>query len=249
MTFFIRRIKLSNLRITNISDYEWKDSFIRADETKTELQTVGITVKDMPVYQNKQNQGIKLGYMVEFSIDSVGLAEQNDVIDINATFVASDGMNSLYYADIYVQDENGEYLLIDFSDYVHDSSQITIGVESRRSSELELNNPNSNTWDFSFFLPPNAKIVKRGEDLDLYNDNTFKDKLLVMFDITAKKALRGIYDYTKHETIWSSDNGEIYGSSRPTGLDLLSKGVNHGEVFWYDLKETSLDDLLIQREW
>jgi len=99
------------------------------------------------------------------------------------------------------------------------------------------------------YLPPTAKVVKKGEPLDLFKDNTYKDMLLVILEVEGIKAMGARYDYTYKETNWGTDNGSVYGLNKPSGLQLRGKGTNHGEVFYYDLNDTVLDDIIIQQEW
>ncbi len=69
------------------------------------------------------------------------------------------------------------------------------------------------------------------------------------FDITGYTGKGIAYDYTGSCHDWGTGNGGMYGKSNPTGLGLLGKGANNGEIFWYNLYETAMDDIYIYREW
>lgn len=247
--FVLQRLKLENLRITSITDPRWKDYFVGYDRQPTSLKTNGIKVKDMPVYNNKEHNGIKLGYMTSFKIDSVGLDGANDKVNINVNYFVLDSSNTLYEADIYVESSDGNYQIIDKSEYRDKAKNILLTATNRLPYELNPNDAKSNTWYFEYFLPPTAKAVKKGEGLDLISPNYYNYKLLVTFDIKAQKSTGETYDYTAKEKAWSTGDGNTYGENRPTQLDLLGKGINHGEVLWYNLYENALEDLDINRKW
>ncbi|MTI48911.1 MAG: hypothetical protein FH761_13785 [Firmicutes bacterium] len=241
-------LKLENLRITKIADFNWQDNFEKTNGTPTTLQEEGIHTKDFPVYRNDKHKWIKLGYRVYFEIDSTGLHKSEDQIHVDIDYYALDNKNYFHSVDIYVPNEEFNYKLLQNSDYSNVSKAFPLNDLNKRNSEVEPMNDNKNTWDFNIYLPPTAKIVKQGEDLDLINDNTFNNMLLVVINITAEKNTGATYDYTLKETDWATDDGSIYGSNLPTNLD-FRKGINHGQVFFYDLNETLLDDVNIQQEW
>ncbi|MCD5413916.1 MAG: hypothetical protein LR001_02790, partial [Clostridiales bacterium] len=106
-----------------------------------------------------------------------------------------------------------------------------------------------NTWRFILYLPPETRVVKRAEKLDLVSRNHFDYRLLVVVDIIARKANGLEYHYTKYAEGWGEGTGSIYGKNMPTKLDLLGHGVNRGEVFWYHLGQNVIDDIEIERGW
>ncbi|WP_432409480.1 Athe_2463 domain-containing protein [Wukongibacter sp. M2B1] len=243
-------VKLEDLRISKIADYNWKNYFIDSNSNPTALAENGIKVKDMPVYVNDYEESIKLGYKVYFKIDSVGLSEDNDEIEIEASYYALDEDNTLYKADIYVEDDNsGKYKKLKNSLYREISKYLTLNKDHKFSHEKFPSKSTYNTWKFNIFLPYSTKVVKEGESLDLINDNSKKYRLLVVFDIVGKKSSGAQYDYSLKETLWSTDDGSVYGRNRATNLDLLGKGENHGEILYFDLKNTLQDDLKLYREW
>ncbi|SHJ59761.1 hypothetical protein, partial [Paramaledivibacter caminithermalis] len=87
-----------------------------------------------------------------------------------------------------------------------------------------------------------------GEDLDLVHENYKKYKLLIVFEIIGNKNYEESLEYTTMEDEWGKGDGSIYGRNRPTQLD-LGFGINHGEVFWYNLYENLFDDLIFERTW
>ncbi len=233
-------IKLEDLRIINIGDYNWKSYFTYEEEIK---------VKDMPIDRNKQGKGIKLGYKVLFEIDSKGLHQDGDTINIDVEYFALDRTNRVHEVDIYVENEKGDYIKLEDSEYRLLSKEIQLESKNRDVSEKETHNAIANTWRFGLFLPYTAKIVKRGEPLNLYTDNTFDYRLIVTLNIVGQKSTGGSFDYTSKEIEWGTSDGSTYGINKPSTFDLLNKGINHGEVFWYNLYETLLDDIQIDRRW
>ncbi len=249
MTYFIRRIKLDNLRINDISDYNWKEYFIRSNGEPSELARNGINTSSMPVFKNHEYMGIKLGYMIKFKIDSIGLYRNEDSLSVDVTYYVMDNSNNIFEADIYVRNEDGVFALLENSEYNKVAGSIILNSSSRSFHEEKPEKETFNTWEFEFFLPSTAKVVKKGESLDIYKDNSCKNKLLIVFDITGHSKTGSTYDYTIRENLWGAGDGSEYGANLPSQKDLLQKGLNKGEVFWYNLNETALDDLEFYREW
>ncbi len=242
-------LKLENLRVYKIADFNWQSYFENEDGNPTSLQTDGIKVKDMPIFSNNESNGIKMGYKTYFKIDSKGLSGPNDTIKINAKFYGLKEDMTLSEVDVWVEDDNsGEYKLLENSDYKNIAKEIVLDSSSREPSEIDPSNLSANTWSFDYFLPPTTKVVKKGEPLDLIDDNTYKYKLLILFEIIGEKETGTTYNYTTKESNWGNDNGSIYGQNLPTGLD-LGYGTNHGEVFYYNLYDSFLDDFKLYKEW
>jgi len=186
---------------------------------------------------------------VKFKIDSIGLQGQGDEISIKARYYALDTKNDLYDTEIYVETKEGDFIKMKDSPYYTTAGNMTLNPSNRKPHELNPEKSHFNTWEFDVFIPYFAKVVKKGEELDLFDDNTFDYRLLVALDIQGKKADGTIYDYTLKENQWGMDDGKIYGGNLPTRINLAGKGINHGEVFWYDLGNTAFDDVKIQRGW
>jgi hypothetical protein len=245
--------KVENLRTTVVYDPRWKQYFEKetnlAQNPLTQLQIDGIKVADMPIQKNKEQFGIKLGYMVRFKIDSVGFKNPQDVMDITAHFFAMDKKGYIYPADVYVPDRSGAYRLLQNSEYAAECQHLTVSSASRLVSEPNPADPEYNTWTFQYYVPYSAKAVRQGTALDLYNPNAFDNKLLVVFDLRGIKQEGDFCDYTLKETDWAIGNGSVYGYNYPSLNNLTGKGINHGEVFWYNLFETAKDDLQFEREW
>jgi len=249
LTHQLLNLKMEKLRIGAIMDFNWEEYFQTPGKRPTPLALEGIHVKDMPVFRNKRHQGIKLGYKVKFKIDSIGLQGQGDEISIKARYYALDTKNDLYDTEIYVETKEGDFIKMKDSPYYTTAGNMTLNPSNRKPHELNPEKSHFNTWEFDVFIPYFAKVVKKGEELDLFDDNTFDYRLLVALDIQGKKADGTIYDYTLKENQWGMDNGKIYGGNLPTRINLAGKGINHGEVFWYDLGNTAFDDVKIQRGW
>lgn len=243
-------LRLENMRITGITDKSWKSLFVKSDGTSTPLAREGIKVRDMPVYLNTLNAPVKLGYKVYFKVDSLGLYRSYDKVEINVRCFTPDGKGGMQEADIYLPDGKGGYDLIDSTSFAANACNITLTAADRLLFETDPAQSRWNTWSFSTYLPASAKAVKKGEVPDPIGDNFLKGSLLVTMEVTGFKASTGKdYDYSLKESEWASGNGLVYGRNKPSGKDLLGKGVNHGEVFWYSLDQTALDDIDISRDW
>jgi hypothetical protein len=248
-TFKAMSMKLDNFRITGIADYAWKSSFINADGSPTSLKLNGIGILDMPVFKNKKDNCIKLGYKVNFSLDTIGLNNAGDTILVNTRYyVVSQNGTQVYPADIFVENRMGRYEKLAESEYKNIALNIVLNAANRHPYLQDPARTSYNTWDFSFFLPPAAKVVRQGQSLNIYEDNSFKTKLLVVFDIKGIKAGGSTeYNYTAREVTWGTGNGSVYGSNKP--IVLPDTGNKAGEVFWYDLVNTLLDDIELNRKW
>ncbi|WP_459762760.1 hypothetical protein [Alkaliphilus crotonatoxidans] len=118
-----------------------------------------------------------------------------------------------------------------------------------------------NTYESHLFLPYHAKFVRRGYPLDLFQKRGLQEyQVLITFQVTGKKGHQAIaeLDYTQKEDQWAKDNKwhqsppteyNSYGKNRPTNADLLGKGINKGEVIWWDLYRTIQDDFQLNRYW
>lgn len=243
-------LRLKNLRISKIYDFSWKDLFVKPNGLPTALQLGGIQTKDMPVYKNLSNKYIKLGYKVSFKIDSMGLYRPGEEITVKVKYLSLDNKLKYQPVDIFFRKEDGQYDRLGEKPDIYNLESFTLNERKRFKYEPDPSKNTYNTWDFDFYLPATIKIVRKAEGLDLFNDNTLKTKLLVLFDITCKKqGASTIYDYSAKETAWGTDVGGNYGKNYPTKEKILGKGINAGEVFWYDLNETALNDVDVDRQW
>ena len=210
-------LKLENLRIIAVYDYGWQYKFEKTNREPTDLQIQGIRTKDFPLLHNDRLKDIKLGYSVDFKIDSTGLSHEEDTIDIAVHYYAFDKYGKYQPVDIYIPDEKYDnYYKLEDSEYVDTSKRFTLTKENKTAYESDPDNLNKNTWRFRMFLPPTAKAVRKGEPLDLYSDNTFKRRLLVLLEIKAEKHTGTVYDYTLKESDWGTDDGDIYGVNKPS---------------------------------
>ncbi len=248
-------LRLANLRISCIADYAWQRLFQNPDGSPSALSLEGIGVEHMPVFVNSDGKGIKLGYKGYFKMDSMGLTEPEDSITVNVRYYALDTGNNPQPVDIWVKDEKGRYVPLELSpEFRHLASTIVLNPqEHRKAYEPDPASEWRNTWEFDMFLPPDAKAVPAGEAYDPFNDNSYKYRLLVVFDIYCTRASdEGVYNYTGNESGWGQSDGSVYGKNRPTGRKLLGYGddkASNGEVFYYSLYETLLDDINIDRTW
>lgn len=242
--------KLGNLRATTVYDYDWKKYFIKENDQPTELVNNGIRTADMPIYANKESKVIKLGYGVDYKIDTMGFDDTNDKIHITVSYFALDDRKTLHPVDIYIPDNKGNYSKLD-SKSTYNSTMKDIWLDANFKGPFESDNTQTtyNTWKFNFYVPYSAKIVSNKESYNEIKDNSFKNKLVVVFDIEGVKEDGRILNYTSKENAWSLGDGTIYGSSYPSKNDLIGRGMNRGEMFWYDLRNTALDDIRLNRRW
>ncbi|HEY9060227.1 MAG TPA: hypothetical protein VIO64_06965, partial [Pseudobacteroides sp.] len=142
-------------------------------------------------------------------------------------------------------------------EYYNKSKLFTLSRDSMITPDKAK--PDYNTWKFSYFIPYNARIVKKDSATpELSYENRFT-KLLVVFDITGYKEYgSGIktLEFSKLENGWAQGKGSIYGENFPVDSDLLSEQPPyndelryHGQIFWYDLKSTVMDDISRGRKW
>jgi hypothetical protein len=252
--------KIGNFRINTIYDTDWKKYFRNADNTFTALAVEGITVKDMPVDQNKEHFGIKLGYSADMSIDTIGFDSTNSSIKISATYFGIDTNGDFQRVKVFAPEKSGQYVDISKTSSQYYSLAKEIKLDRRLMLTPDSTKPDYNTWAFNYFLPYNTRIVGINDPDPTVIYNARFTKLLVVFNITGEKVYNSAnirtMKYTELENSWSLDNGSVYGQSRPSGNDLLyftdppdPRYVNHGEVLWYDLTATIMDDIRKGRKW
>ncbi|KNY26554.1 hypothetical protein [Pseudobacteroides cellulosolvens] len=251
--------KAYNLKINTIYDFGWKKYFRKADNTPTKLSSDGIGVEDMPVYKNKEGLGIKMGYSIDLSLDTVGLDKPDSRVRVKALFYGLDKTNTLTPVDVYAWNKDGK--LINISDIKSEYYTKSKLLELSRSSIITPDNtkPDYSTWKFSYFIPYNARIVKHGANAPELNYEKRFTKLLVVFDIIGYKDYGShtkTLEFSKLENGWSHGNGGIYGENYPVDSDLLTEEPPyrdelkyHGQVFWYDLSHTVMDDVNKGRKW
>jgi hypothetical protein len=263
--------KLKNLRINNITDFTWKNYFKNPDESDSSLMVNGITPPLMPMYYNKESRNISLGYALEYKLDSVGFNDPGDHIDVDIKYHALDKNNNyLKDVDVWVEDDGGNYIKLQDSKYslsakgfTYSSTQkvpyepgITNNQYIQPMYNRETRSGDYSTYKNRTFLPPTTKFVKAGSPLDLVNKKDTQDyKVLVTYHVTSYSAGHPIFNYTAMEDTWANGNNwgttnpNSYGFSRPSGLNMIGQGVNKGEVFFYDLQKTLLDDMKWFRTW
>jgi hypothetical protein len=204
-----------------------------------------IGVEDMAVYRDTEGEGINLGYVFDFEIDTTGLNDTGDTVEIEMKYYALKEDGTYEEADIYVKDDDGVWREISESnDYRNESYHRILTEEQRFESESEPDDEEKNTWKFDYFLPYDAIAIEKGTEFDIYNYDEFYDnKLLVAFNISGVKSTGETAGYNENETDWCSGDGSIYGENRISGMDIFGYGTGNGEVFYYNLYETVLDDL------
>lgn len=241
-------IKIENFRVKHITDFNWKNLFYNEDLSPKSLYDIGIKVFEMPIFKNGTGDAIKLGYNLKCAFDSIGLNENGDSVDVEVSFYVFDG-TSYIEADLYVVDDESNILKpIDESLFKPKSVSLSLANLNRYKHEVN-SDASYNTWYFDYYLPPKTIAVRKGERLDLMNDNTLKGYLLVNMNIVGYKNTGFVYDYMQYETNWSTADGSVYGESKKSALDITGKGVNRGDVFYYDLSTSLIEDLKLYREW
>jgi len=251
--------KVYNLKLNTIYDFSWKKYFRKADNTPTKLALDGIGVEDMPVYKNKEGLGVKMGYSVDLSLETVGFEKSDSRVRVKAYFYGLDKTNTLTPVDVFAWNNDGK--LVNISDPKSEYYTKSKLLDLSRSSMVipDVTKPDYSTWNFSYFIPYNARIVKKGTAApELYYEKKFT-KLLVVFDITGYKDYGSdtkALEFSKLENGWSQGNGSIYGENYPVASDLLTEVPPykdelkyHGQIFWYDLNYTVMDDINKGRKW
>ncbi len=280
--------KVKNLRVAAVADYRWESIFQQHNRQPTALQYMGIRVKDFPIFSNKWGHGSALGYQTQYKLDTVGYEEPQDTIQIQVKYHGMDNLRNLYRdVDVYLLNREGDYVRIDdihnpkWDDqiryYYEKSKHIilrpnlkeAIGYEADRELVPEQRSRQAQdmaqgkytTYASFIFLPHEAKFVRKGYPLDLYQKKELLEyQVLITFEITGKKGHGQVndLDYTEKEDQWAADNKwhqtppteyNSYGKNRPTNADVLGKGINKGEVIWWDLYRTIQDDFQLNRYW
>jgi hypothetical protein len=251
--------KVENLKINTIYDFGWKKYFRKNDNTPTKLSQDGIGVEDMPVYRNKEGLGIKMGYNLDLSLDTIGFDKSDSKINVKALFYGLDSTNTLTPVDVYAWNKDGKLVGISDpkSEYYSKSKLLTLNINSVITPDISKSG--YNTWSFSYFIPYNARIVKKGSSTPELKYESRFNKLLIVFDITGYKEYGTItrsIEFSRLETGWSQGNGSIYGENYPVDSDLLTEEPPyndqlkyHGQIFWYDLKSSVMDDISRGRKW
>ncbi len=251
--------KIYNIKLNTIYDFSWKKYFRKTDNTPTKLSLDGIGVEDMPVYRNKEGLGIKMGYSVDLSLDTVGFEKSDSRVRVKAFFYGLDKTNTLTPVDVYAWNNDGKlYNISDPKSEYYTKSKL---FDLSRNSMVtpDATKPDYSTWSFSYFIPYNARIVKKGTAAPALNYDKKFTKLLVVFDITGYKDYGGVtrtLEFSKLEDNWSLGNGSIYGENYPVDSDLLTEVPPYrdelryrGQIFWYDLNYTVMDDINKGRKW
>lgn len=165
--FKVITLKLENFRITGVYDIAWKDLFLYEDGRLKDY-FIRIPVDKTDILKNhplKANTPIKMGYKVEFEVDTIGLSGIGDKVDIGVKF----------------QDTSGNIVSPMYTDELRNVVAIPNSYKSISAARIKVNGNNA-TWRFSYFLP--ATTVVNG-----------KNDLVVHFTMVGKKSGGSSYDY------------------------------------------------------
>lgn len=242
----VMNLDLMNLRINDINDTDWKYLFTSYNGVDNGYE---IFDEEFGVYQNNKREMIGLGYSAEFEIDSTGLSGIGDTITVTPSYylLCDDGV--LRLVDVYVS--NGDdYELSNTSSLSGEINTILLNSASRVAYESDPSDTNKNTWSFNIRIPYSARFTPINSSYDEYGYEHDGSRLLVVLDIVARKASNGgVLNYTLENGDWATSPNITYGYNKVSNNDLLGVGVNHGEAIWFDLDNTLIDDVYMNREW
>ncbi|HCC07840.1 MAG TPA: hypothetical protein DEP72_06760 [Clostridiales bacterium] len=175
------------------------------------------------------------------------------------------------YSNSYVEQPNLEMDRIRTVDYTIDNIDIPGVIKTIDISKEQYR------WFFDFYIRPDAKFVRkdagapanidlsRTDQTKFFVDTKVSPNLLVLFEVDAYRRPNYAYpgfdtrlDFTQQDDAWGDGpDPTSYGNKNPSRNDLIGKGMgtilagdlNHGEIFWYDLQNTLIDDLQGNTEW
>lgn len=163
--FKVVSVKLDNFRAITVYDIRWKDLFVDSSNRRSGYI---IPRESMPVrnHPGSQNHPIRLGYKVEFEIDSIGLDPKN--ID------PADNV----YINVRVKNSSGS----DITSSIPVNYR-TIGKSNSKFNTVFRGDTYHGTWRFEYYLPSNIIGKGHGNYLD------------VEFEIIASKLSGDVYNY------------------------------------------------------
>lgn len=247
-------INTTDLRIVKILDPAWQNT----------LKHEYINVDKMAVYSNKVPSKIKLGYAVDFELDTVGYGtNENDKVIINARkFIKT--ANGYKEVEVYLPKEKGTSIYKRIGNE-HESKRKVLSRKNKtlvndKDKFMQIGNAEDEKyrWSYSYYIRPDAKFVIKQEntkeELDINNpkerekltNNGIYTEILIVMDIELEKEYGDSLKYTQKEDKWGDNKGSEpteYGFKKSTGKDLINLGKNKGEVFWYRTDLTLIDDL------
>ncbi|HCC07890.1 MAG TPA: hypothetical protein DEP72_07010 [Clostridiales bacterium] len=247
---------VSDLKIVKILDPTWKNI---VDSSKP------IYTMAMAVYSSKIPSKIKLGYAVNFELDTTGYGtDKFDNVTVTAhPFIrTSAGYEEV---DIYIPQDKymSKYIKIEDTDKQKYIKKVRMEVAADSDFFIIRDAAKEKyTWMYSYYIRPDVKFVLKSKSAPATLDPSIKGQaayfvnpqinpeLIVVMDIIAEKAYLKKLLYTKKEDKWATGpSATSYGVRKSTGLDLILYGINKGEVFWYDTQNTALDDIQGETEW
>lgn len=240
--------KAGNLRISTIYDPAWEKYFRKSDKSETQLAIDGVKVPDFPVYSNNEGANVKLGYGVKMKLDTFGFNGQNDRVRYRVTYYAQGKDYSMHKVKAWIPDKNNVY-----------SSKSEEVIELNSSSRTVIPGVNEHAeWTFMYSLPYYAVFADENEnninDI-LRNNKYYKSHLLVKIEFWPVKiggnGKEWFYDYTGKEDRWPtvSSKATVYGHNYNVAVPGTQIPYSNGCIFWYDLLETSYNDISQGRTW
>ena len=76
----------------------------------------------------------------------------------------------------YVMNEQRKYTNISVSEYA-DNACVNTLKRGKANVEVKALDEGRSEWSFKMFLPYHSKFIRKGNKLDLWNDNTLKGEL------------------------------------------------------------------------
>lgn len=156
-------VEVKNFRITTVYDIHWKNRFV--DKNGVLIPGSAIYTNSMPAEFYGANP-IKMGYKLDFEVDSFGLNDIGDDLYVDVEFLDSNGNKISPNYIKYKENDSIKTL---------PSSYYSIGkTESKFRTRRIRTGMDNSTWQFSYYIP--ATTFVNG-----------KNKISVKFTIIGKK--------------------------------------------------------------
>lgn len=226
-----------SFRIVSVRDLKWKDYFTTPSGTLTgKYFSVPQTNETMlnTAYDDKgkrYTQPIKMGYAVEFELDTISVPYNSAYIEITPQLVDKYGnsidKNKIYYGeDKLIEVKAVKHLLSPITIYanrdndpIRNNVAYTSFMAEAESKARYYNGQNQDfiTWRWLYYLPAETEVIG------------LKDEVTVRFDIKVKSTAATTPQHNQIDLVTDYQVNKNYSWS--------------GKAFTYSLKESLLDDI------